>query len=97
MGLFAIIPLDDDAVQKIKNALSDMDGIASYNLDEVDDELMKRYNFVSFEGTPASLSNAVLAKTGEPPPDHLVFDMSLVNIGGFGPSAFIQWINQHGK
>lgn len=96
MGLFAVIPLDNDAVQKLKNALSDLEGVTEYNLNEVDEELMKHFNFVLYDGTPTRLSNAIIEKTGETTL-HLVFDMSLVNIGGYGPSAFIQWVNQHGK
>ena len=96
MGLFAVIPLNDDAVQKLKTALNDINEVTEYNLNEVDEVLMKSYNFVVFEGTATGLSNAIIDKAGETP-DHLVFDMSLVNIGGYGPSPFIQWINQHGK
>ena len=97
MGLYAVIPLDEDAVQKLKDALRDIDEATEYNLNEVDDELMKRYNFVVYDGTPTSLSNTIIEKIDGPPPDHLVFNMSLVNLGGYGPSAFIQWVNQHGQ
>lgn len=97
MGLFAVIPLDDAAVQRLKNALNEIEGATQYNLDEVNDELMKRYNFVLFEGTPAGLSKEIIGRMGEDMPNYIVFDMKLVNIAGYGPGAFIQWIQHHGK
>ena len=97
MGLFAVIPLEDAAVRPLKSALTEIEGITEYNLDEINAELMKRYNFVLFEGTPAGLSKAIMESMGEEIPNYLVFDMKLVNIAGYGPGAFIQWIQQHGK
>lgn len=97
MGLYGVIPLEEDAVQAIKNALSNIERITEYNLDEVNADLMKRYNFVLFDGTAAGLSKAIIEEVGGAPPNYIVFDMQLVNIAGYGPGAFIQWIQHHAK
>ncbi len=97
MSLYGVIPLEDNAVQELKAALTKIEGITEYNLDEVNADLMKRYNFVLFEGTAAGLSKAITEEIGDNPPSYMVFDMQLVNIAGYGPGAFIQWIQHHGK
>ena len=97
MGLYGVIPMEDEAVQELKGALTKIEGITEYNLDEVNHDLMKRYNFVLYEGTAAGLSKALTEEIGEDPPVYMVFDMQLGNIAGYGPSAFIQWIQHHAK
>ncbi len=96
MGLFGIVPLDDEAIGKLKSALDDIDGVVVYDLDEVNAALMKRYNFVLFEGTPSQLSNMITEKTGETT-RHIVFDMEPANIAGYAPTSFIQWISQNAR
>lgn len=98
MGLFIVLPLDDESVLKIRGTLKELQEEASlegYTFNRDDPKLMRKYSFVLYDGTPDELSGFIQERLGNQV-SHLVIDMSSENTGGLGPSGFVQWVNRNG-